>query len=293
MYKLKKILWPTDGSDESLNALKFAIMMSKVFNANIKGYYVVTNLNYRKFNMLNMNINFDEFYNNEKNRANIFFNKVEKRLTKEKINFDYTFGFGNPAKEIVKYAEDNKIDIIVMGKRGIGLFDTNLTGSVTNKAIQSSSIPVLVSNPTLKRRRPNIKKILVPFNLNEDIISSIEYSVFIARKFNSTITIVYVEEYFTSPVEMPLHVLDDLRNYFNKKLDNLVNKYKKKGIKIDTKVIESVNTYLGILRQCESLKPDLIIMNTHGRKGLKKYFIGSIAEKIINDMPCPVLTLKP
>jgi len=292
MYKLNKILWPTDGSDESLNALKFAIMMSKEFNANIKGYYVVTNLNYRKFNMLNMNINFDEFYNNEKNRANIIFNKVEKRLTKEKINFDYSFGFGNPAKEIVKYAEDNKIDIIVMGKRGIGLFDTNLTGSVTNKAIQSSSIPVLVSNPTIKRRRPNIKKILVPFNLNEDIISSIEYSVFLARKFNSTITIVYVEEYFTSTVEMPLHVLDDLRNYFNKKLDNLVNKYKKKGIKIDTKVIESVNTYLGILRQCESLKPDLIVMNTHGRKGLKKYFIGSIAEKIINDMPCPVLTLK-
>jgi len=292
MYKLNKILWPTDGSDESLNALKFAKMMSKEFNANIKGYYVVTNLNYRKFNMLNMNINFDEFYNNEKNRANIIFNKVEKRLTKEKINFDYSFGFGNPAKEIVKYAEDNKIDIIVMGKRGIGLFDTNLTGSVTNKAIQSSSIPVLVSNPTIKRRRPNIKKILVPFNLNEDIISSIEYSVFLARKFNSTITIVYVEEYFTSTVEMPLHVLDDLRNYFNKKLDNLVNKYKKKGIKIDTKVIESVNTYLGILRQCESLKPDLIVMNTHGRKGLKKYFIGSIAEKIINDMPCPVLTLK-
>ena len=292
MYKLNKILWPTDGSDESLNALKFAKMMSKKFHAGIKGYYVVTNLNYRKFNMLNMNINFDEFYNNEKNRANIIFNKVEKRLTKEKINFDYSFGFGNPAKEIVKYAEDNKIDIIVMGKRGIGLFDTNLTGSVTNKAIQSSSIPVLVSNPTIKRRRPNIKKILVPFNLNEDIISSIEYSVFLARKFNSTITIVYVEEYFTSTVEMPLHVLDDLRNYFNKKLDNLVNKYKKKGIKIDTKVIESVNTYLGILRQCESLKPDLIVMNTHGRKGLKKYFIGSIAEKIINDMPCPVLTLK-
>ena len=227
MYKLNKILWPTDGSDESLNALKFAKMMSKKFHAGIKGYYVVTNLNYRKFNMLNMNINFDEFYNNEKNRANIIFNKVEKRLTKEKINFDYSFGFGNPAKEIVKYAEDNKIDIIVMGKRGIGLFDTNLTGSVTNKAIQSSSIPVLVSNPTIKRRRPNIKKILVPFNLNEDIISSIEYSVFLARKFNSTITIVYVEEYFTSTVEMPLHVLDDLRNYFNKKLDNLVNKYKK------------------------------------------------------------------
>jgi nucleotide-binding universal stress UspA family protein len=69
MYKLNKILWPTDGSDESLNALKFAKMMSKKFHANIKGYYVVTNLNYRKFNMLNMNINFDEFYNNEKNRA--------------------------------------------------------------------------------------------------------------------------------------------------------------------------------------------------------------------------------
>lgn len=293
MKKIKKILWTTDGSEQSLNALKYARLIAKKFGARIDGYYVIRNIKKPIFNLLGVKIDFEKLYENERIKANEIFTKVKKDTKRDEIKFSTAFGLGNPANEIVKYAKNNKSDIIVMGKRGIGLFDTDLTGSVTNKVIQLSPVPVFISNLLAKKTRPNIKKILVPFNLNEDIVSSLDYAVFVAKNFNAAITIVYVEEYFTYPADMPVPILNDLRNYFNKKLDNLVNKYKTKGIKIDTKVIESVSIYLGVLRLSESLKPDLIIMNTHGRKGIKKYVLGSVAEKIIRDMPCPVITLRP
>jgi nucleotide-binding universal stress UspA family protein len=291
--KIKKILWATDGSDESLKALKIAKTIAKKYNASIKGYYVIKDINRKIFDILNMDLNLNNISKKEKERAKEFFNTIDNKLKKDDLKFSYSLGFGIPEKEIVSYAESKNIDLVVLGKRGLGLFETNLTGSVTNKVVQSSSVPVLVYNSKSKKRITKINKILVPINLSEDILSSFEYAVFLAKKFKSKITLVYVEEYYTYPLEMPIGVMDDLRDYFSKKLDNLVSKYQTRDIKIDTKVIESVSTYLGILRLCESLKPDLIIMNTHGKKGIKKFVLGSVAEKIISDMPCPVITLKP
>lgn len=291
--KIKNVLWASDGSDESLKALKLAKLIAKTCKTSIKGYYVIKSINSKIFDILNMKIDLDEITKKEKERAQNFFENVRNRLKKDSIKFSYDIGLGEPENEIVNYAQSKNIDILIMGKRGMGLFETNLTGSVTNKVIQSSSIPVLVYNSKTKKRISGIKKILVPINLSEDILSSFEYAVFLARIFGSKITLVYVEEYYTYPLEMPVGIMDDLRDYFSKKLDELIVKYNTEGIKIETKVIESVSAYLGILRLCESLKPDLIVMNTHGKKGLKKFVLGSVAEKIITDMPCPVVTLRP
>ena len=291
--KIKNVLWATDGSEESLRALKIARLIAKKFNVPVKGYYVINKINKAIFEILNMKIDLDEIAGRERERAGNFLTDVEKKLTNDKIKFTYDFGFGVPHSEIVKYAENNKADILIMGKRGMGLFETNLTGSVTNKVIQSSSVPVLVYNSKTRKRISSINKILVPVNLCEDVLSSFDYALFIAKKFKSKITLVYVEEYYTYPVEMPVAVMDDLRDYFSNKMDELVKKYKTANTKIETRVVESVSAYLGILRVCESIKPDLIVMNTHGKKGLKKFVLGSVAEKIITDMPCPVITLKP
>ena len=168
-----------------------------------------------------------------------------------------------------------------------------LAGSNTNKIIRSSDIPVLVVNRRRKTRLSHIKKIVVPINLTEDLVSALDYAVFLASKLGAEISILYVQEFISYSYEMPILILDDMRNYFDNKLKKLARKYKNKNIKLSTNVIEFLTPYMGILRHCEKVKPDLIVMNTHQRKGLKKYFMGSTTEKIINDMPCPVLILKP
>ncbi len=49
----------------------------------------------------------------------------------------------------------------------------------------------------------------------------------------------------------------------------------------------------GVLEQATKLKPDLIVMGTHGRRGAKRFFLGSVAEGVVRRAPCPVLTLRP
>jgi nucleotide-binding universal stress UspA family protein len=48
----------------------------------------------------------------------------------------------------------------------------------------------------------------------------------------------------------------------------------------------------GVLAWAAKLKPDLIVMGTHGRRGAKRFFMGSVAEAVVRQAACPVLTLR-
>jgi len=54
-----------------------------------------------------------------------------------------------------------------------------------------------------------------------------------------------------------------------------------------------LRAWFGIVNFAEENGIDLIIMTTHGRKGLARFMLGSTAEKVISESPCPVLTIKP
>ena len=48
-----------------------------------------------------------------------------------------------------------------------------------------------------------------------------------------------------------------------------------------------------VLQAAKRLRANLIIMATHGRKGLRRFVLGSVAERVVREAPCPVLTVKP
>jgi universal stress protein A len=50
---------------------------------------------------------------------------------------------------------------------------------------------------------------------------------------------------------------------------------------------------VGILQAAADARIDLIVMATHGRKGLSHFFIGSVAEQVVREATCPVLTIRP
>ncbi len=70
---------------------------------------------------------------------------------------------------------------------------------------------------------------------------------------------------------------------------------KKKTARIDIKekVNISFRAWSGIVDFAEKEGVDLIVMTTQGRKGISRFFLGSVAEKVINEAPCPVMAIKP
>jgi nucleotide-binding universal stress UspA family protein len=90
-------------------------------------------------------------------------------------------------------------------------------------------------------------------------------------------------------------VYDDLeasaRAYGQKHLSALAAKARKAGVKAVTLLFDGV-VHAQIVRAAKSKKADLIVIGTHGRTGLAKFFLGSVAARVVAEAPCPVLTVR-
>jgi len=94
---------------------------------------------------------------------------------------------------------------------------------------------------------------------------------------------------------MSSEVYDDLetsaRRYAEKHLSGLQAKARKAGARTATLLRDGV-AHEQIIRAARSKKADLIVMGTHGRTGLVRFFVGSIASRVVAGASCPVLTVR-
>lgn len=81
------------------------------------------------------------------------------------------------------------------------------------------------------------------------------------------------------------------RAYGQKKLAGLVQQAKKAGVRATPLLLEGPAPQT-IVRAARSKKADLVVMGTHGRSGLAKLFLGSVAERVVASAPCPVMTVR-
>ena len=76
-----------------------------------------------------------------------------------------------------------------------------------------------------------------------------------------------------------------------KHLDALVIKAKKAGVRAKGLLLEGV-PHDRIVRAAKAKRVDLVVMGTHGRTGLARFFLGSVAERVVSMAACPVLTVR-
>jgi nucleotide-binding universal stress UspA family protein len=145
---------------------------------------------------------------------------------------------------------------------------------------------------------PAPSRILVPVDLSDGSQGLIDYAIQLARPFNAALELVHAWE-------PPQYVAPDLLvaapgwnsqslekvavDAAAKELNELVAKVQS-PLTINHRVVvgETAST---ILRIAEEGKHDLIIMGTHGRRGLPRLLLGSVAQKIVARAHCPVLTV--
>ena len=138
MYK--KILVPTDGSEFAKKAGKHALFLSKVSGAEIVAVSVTEN------NFVNGLPLDDEIYQlnqvlNERSEENL---KDFDKLNEYDIKINHVIREGSPAKVILEVANEEQVDLIVMGSSGKSGFDRFIMGSVADKVVNSAKCAVLV-----------------------------------------------------------------------------------------------------------------------------------------------------
>jgi nucleotide-binding universal stress UspA family protein len=294
---INKILWATDGSKISQDALNWARLFAKSFGAEIIGIHVLKPIDKKIYQIAGRKLDMKDLMERELGNWFKRFDEICAVLKKEKTGFKHlVVEHHKPYEKIIQVADQEDASLIVMGKRGVSLKDKTQVGSNTLKVLQGSRVPVLAVKGKQTKTLPKIKKILVPLDISEKFSSALDYALSLGEQLGAALTVTYVEQLFSYPYEFPITVLDEMRemydNQLKKRVDELCTQFESK-LRIKHKVVEAITPSLGIIRFAEREKSDLIIMNTHGRKGLKKLFLGSVAEKIIYEAPCSILALRP
>ena len=142
-----------------------------------------------------------------------------------------------------------------------------------------------------------MKKILVPCDFSDTAIEAFKFAVGIAEKSNGTIHLLNVVElpvlYDSAAVlSFEQTYMSDRKKEVEKNFSKLKEKWAKDmPVKIKT-YVEYGGTVAVIRRMIQETKADLVVLGTHGAKGLKEYTIGSNTEKIVRSSPVPVIALK-
>ncbi|MFC2157324.1 universal stress protein [Acidobacteriota bacterium] len=283
---IKKILWATDFSDESQEALLYASAFAKAFRAKIVALHVAPNFSPALYDTASViRGELDKRVAAFKKNAQ---EKLEKLQKTKDLSFKIILKEGNPAKKIIETADEEKIDLIVIGRKGLSALEKLFIGSVANHVIRNSTVPVLLTKK--KSGVPKFKKILVPTDFSSQEEVERDYAWMLAKEFDSELMLLYVLE--LHGYEFPPRVLDEM---FVSLLDRLKQRRKKEkeDIRVSEDVYRAMTASLGIVDYAETHKYDMIVISTCVHSKLERFFLGSTTEKVISYSSIPVFAIPP
>jgi len=283
---LKKILWATDFSEESQDAFVYAEAFAKTFGADLVACHVVPGFSPEHYQSAIVVI--EELKKRERHMKKVAMERLEAFQKNMSAQFKCLIRDGNAAKEIIAAAEEEKADLIVIGKKGLSAIERLFIGSVANHVLRHSPVPVLMTKK--KPGKPKFKRILVPTDFSDREDEERDYAWKLAKGFEADITLLHVLE--LHDYEFAPRVLEEMLDAVLKKMKQRKRR-EKEEIKVKEEVYRAINAPVGIVDYADTHKSDLIVISTCTQSKVERFFLGSTTEKVISYSHIPVFAIPP
>ncbi len=272
---MKKILVPVDFSKHSAYALEVASYIAKEHGAGIIILHMLGLSESVLAKSEAEELKEAKYYMNlAKKKIKDFTKKAYlKNVPVEAIIQNYKI-----FSEVDHVAQEHHCDLIVMGSHGTSGLSRLFVGSNTEKVIRTSKVPVLVIKKPHKDF--NIKKIAFACDLKLENIPAYTKAAAFAELFSAKLEAFYVNTLGA--------------NYMGySEIEKKIEKFTKElGQDVPIRIYNHHSVERGIFNFCSEQQVDLLIIPTHGRRGIAHFFAGSTAENVSNHANLPVLTLK-
>ncbi len=200
---------------------------------------------------------------------------------------------GEPHDVLVDVATARHADLIAIGTHGRKGLKKLFLGSVTSRVIASSPCDVLVVKKPCERCTGKYESILLSFDGSDFSKKALEQACELSKIDGSEMTAIYVIPRYEEMIEF--FASSFIKENLHRDAETIMEKAKeiamKHGLRINTEIAEGDEADK-IIETANRLRNDLIIRGTHGWTGVNKAIIGSIAERVIINAPCPVLVVK-
>lgn len=194
---------------------------------------------------------------------------------------------GEPYEKIVHVADDENCDLIVMGRHGTNELERVLVGSVTARVIGYTHKDVLVVPDGTVLSRKNI---LLATDGSPSCEAAVDRAIDIAKEQSAKLTamsVVYTNDEYLA---LAPGIVEEMIGKAKEKLSVIDQKAQAAAVTIDTLVREG-EAYEVINNFVQKNDIDLIVMGSHGRRGLQRLLMGSVTERTIGYATCPVLVV--
>ncbi len=222
------------------------------------------------------------------------------------IDVEITLLDGPVALAVKGYARQNAPALVVMTTHGRGGISRAWLGSVADELVRSINIPTLLVRPqrteaTAADTTFTLDHILIPLDGSELSEGIIECALELGSLTGARYTLMQVVAPAVSypmldtvlmPPPAPANE-QQLRANAEAYLATIARRLRARGFTVDTSVVVQTQCAPGILEQALADDVDLIAMATHGRTGLKRLALGSVADKVLRGTFVPLLLLRP
>jgi nucleotide-binding universal stress UspA family protein len=301
----RSVLVPLDGSVFGEHALPVALSIARRAGIALHVVHVhVPPLPIYADTITNMNYSADPAMR-EQERAYLA-NVVQRLQIASRVEVTYRLLDSQVAEAIQEYAQAHDVDLVVMTTHGRGLFSRFWLGSVADQLVRSQSVPVLLIRPQEEKadftREYNFAHILVSLDGSELAEQVLAPAIALGRLMQSEVTLVRVVEPVMlvgyDPVGAALDAIDQERLERQKAeaqtyLLRVAGRFREQVPSVKTRVVISHHPAKGILDEARAQVCSLIALSTHGRRGVGRLFLGSVADKVLRAAPTPVLIYHP
>lgn len=192
---------------------------------------------------------------------------------------------GEPYERIVHVAENETCDLIAMGRKGMTGLERALMGQVTARVIGYTNKDVLV---VPERGSDHLHEMLLATDGSPNTARAVSRAISIAKQFKARLTLVSVVYANNEFLAHAPEILDRLVQKARADMGEIETRARAEGIETRL-VIRQGDPHVEITALASTMEADLIVMGSHGKKGLSRLLMGSVAEQVIGSADSPVL----
>jgi universal stress protein E len=282
MKLLQKILVGTDFSATAADALGAARWLAKVFHSQIILIHVIPTVPESPLALAPL-----------EEGARKQLRELEAAITQDGLRVgDSILAQGSPFDQILQAADLHDVNLIVVGsepKPDEGMYRLGVT---PERLVRKSDRPVWVVRPGVP---PGLSRMLCAVDFSEPSRRALTNAIHLARHCHAELAVVTVVEslahiYVSHPqlaVEAETKHLAQRRKEF----DQFLSQFDLAGVSC-TRLLRQGIPHREILHAVAEWRPELLLMGSVGRTGLARILLGSVAEKVVRELPCSILTVK-
>jgi universal stress protein A len=144
----------------------------------------------------------------------------------------------------------------------------------------------------------HFRKILATTDLSPESLSTVRYAIHLAKAQDASLTVLHVPSLPATlypdalvPIDLTA-VAEEIEEAARKQLDRWVKRYAR-SLRIRVIVRRGIAVQDAICAVARETGASLLVMSTHGRRGVGHLVLGSVTERVLRDAPCPVLVVRP